>query len=244
MILKDKVVVVTGSSTGIGKAVAEAFAKEGSKVVLNSKQNETAGQAVAKELGKITDVFYEKADVSAPAGAKKIIDAALSKFGKLDILINNAGRGAEPDFLEIKEHEVLSLIEANFLSTFYCSQYAIKARKGDDALKIINTSSIRGWEWGARAPVYGAAKAAVNSLTRTLAKNYAPHVIVNAVAPGFTKTSAYDTFDQKMLDAFIEQTKLKRWITVDEMAEAYIFLAKNDAITGEVIYVDAGFMLK
>jgi 3-oxoacyl-[acyl-carrier protein] reductase len=117
-------------------------------------------------------------------------------------------------------------------------------QKNEGLSKIINTSSIRGWEWGARAPIYGAAKAGVNSLTRTLAKNYAPNILINAVAPGFTKTPNYDAFDEKMVESFLAQTSLHRWISVEEMAETYIFIAKNDAMTGEVIYIDAGFRIK
>jgi 3-oxoacyl-[acyl-carrier protein] reductase len=245
MILKDKVVVITGSSSGIGRAVAELFAKEGSKIVLNSRNNESGGKAVAEELQKSTEVIYVKADVGTPAGAKQLLDAAIAQFGAIDILINNAGDGHEGDFLELTEEDVAALIQSNLLTTLYCSQYAIKLMQQNEGVsKIINTSSIRGWEFGARAPVYGMAKAGVTSLTRTLANNYAPNILVNAVAPGFTKTPNYDSFPPERIKLFLEQAKLQRWITVEEMADAFLFLAKNDAITGEVIYVDAGFRLK
>jgi NAD(P)-dependent dehydrogenase (short-subunit alcohol dehydrogenase family) len=245
MILKDKVVVITGSSSGIGMAVAKLFAKEGSKIVINSRHNEEGGKALAQEINKITEAIYQKADVGTPEGAQQLIDAAITEFGQIDILINNAGVGREADFLELDQGGISAVLSDNLLSAIYCSQKAIKlAQENDRILKIINTSSIRGWEFGARSPIYGAAKAAVNSLTRTLAKNYAPSIYVNAVGPGFTKTPNYDSFDPKMLDSFVDQTSLKRWISVEEMAEAYAFLAKNDAITGEVIYVDAGFRHK
>lgn len=245
MILKDKVVVITGSSSGIGKAAAKLFAKEGAKLVLNSRHNDKDGKALAAELNKTAEAIYEKADVGTPDGAKQLFDATVSKFGHVDILINNAGVGREGEFLELTEEDIDQVLHDNLYSTIYCSQHAIKLmqeRKG--AGKIINTSSIRGWEHGARAPIYGLAKAAVNSLTRTLAKNYAPDILVNAVAPGFTKTPNYDVFSKERIQSYLDQTQLHRWISVEEMAEAFLFLAKNDAITGEVIYVDAGFRLK
>lgn len=245
MKLKDKVVVITGSSSGIGRAVAEAFANEGSKLVLNSRKNEEGGKELVEKVGKQVEALYIKADVSTSNGAKKLLDEATAKFGTIDVLINNAGDGHEDDFLGISEEEIVEIIQNNLLTTIFCSQYAIKLAQGrKDIFKIINTSSIRGWEFGARAPIYGLSKAGVNSLTRTLAKNYAPNILVNAVAPGFTKTPNYDSFTSERIKTFLDQTHLHRWINVEEMADAFIFLAKNDAVTGEVIYVDAGFRLK
>jgi 3-oxoacyl-[acyl-carrier protein] reductase len=245
MILKDKVVVITGSSSGIGRAVAELFAAKGSKLVLNSRNNELGGKELVEKLQKNTEVIYAKADVGTAAGAKHLLDTAIKKFGEINILINNAGDGHEGDFLELSEEEIATIIQNNLLTTLYCSQYAIKLMQHNEGIsKIINTSSIRGWEFGARAPVYGLAKAGVTSLTRTLANNYAPNILVNAVAPGFTKTPNYDSFSPERIKLFLEQAKLHRWITAEEMAEAFLFIAKNDAITGEVIYVDAGFRLK
>jgi 3-oxoacyl-[acyl-carrier protein] reductase len=110
--------------------------------------------------------------------------------------------------------------------------------------KILNTSSIRGWEQGGRAIVYAAAKAGINSFTRTLAKQVAPKIQVNAVAPGFVKTRSYDKMSREMIDFFLGQTYLQRWITAEEVADTFVFLAKNDGITGQVIYVDGGFTLK
>jgi 3-oxoacyl-[acyl-carrier protein] reductase len=245
MILRDKVVVITGSSSGIGRAIAELFASEGAKLVINSRRNEAGGKELVAKLQKSTEVLYVKADVGTMVGARQLLDETIKSFGRIDILINNAGDGHEDDFLKLSEEDIANIMQSNLLTTLYCSQYAVQLMQQNEGVsKIINTSSIRGWEFGARAPVYGLAKAAVNSLTRTLANNYAPNILVNAVAPGFTKTPNYDSFSPERIKLFLEQAKLHRWISVDEMAEAFLFLAKNDAITGEVIYVDAGFRLK
>jgi 3-oxoacyl-[acyl-carrier protein] reductase len=245
MILKDKVVVITGSSSGIGKATAELFAKEGAKLVLNSRNNEEGGNKLAAELNKTTEAIYEKADVGTREGARRLLDKAIEQFGQIDILINNAGTGKESDFLDESEEEMMTLIQDNIMSTLFCSQYAIKLmQKNDGIAKILNTSSIRGWEWGGNSPVYGATKAAVTSLTVSLARKYAPNILVNAVAPGFTETPNYQRFTPEVVRGYLDQAKLKRWIQAEEIADAFLFLAKNDAITGEVLYVDAGFRLK
>ncbi|NND65234.1 MAG: SDR family oxidoreductase [Gammaproteobacteria bacterium] len=245
MKLKDKVVVITGSSSGIGMATAQLFADEGAKLVINSKHNESGGKDVVEKLSEKTKAIYKKADVGNPSGAKDLLDTAVSEFGQIDILINNAGNGKESNFLELSEEDIALLIDDNLMSTIHCSQYAVNLmQSNNDIAKIINTSSIRGWEWGGRAPIYAAAKAGVNSLTRTLASAYSPNILVNAVAPGFTKTPNYDAFSPELVQSFLNQTKTKQWISVEEMAEAYLFLAKNDSMTGEVMYVDAGFRLK
>jgi NAD(P)-dependent dehydrogenase (short-subunit alcohol dehydrogenase family) len=245
MKLKDKVVVITGSTSGIGLAVAELFAQEGAKLVLNSKNSEAKGKELAAKFSKTTEAIYEKANVGTPDGAKRVLDAAIAKFGRIDILINNAGVGSEGNFLELTEADIQQILQNNLLSTIYCSQYAVKLmQKNEGISKIINTSSIRGWEFGARSHVYGLSKAGVNSLTRTMAKTYAPNILVNAVAPGFTETPNYDGFAPELMESFPKQTKLGRWIQPEEIAEAFLFLAQNDATTGEVIYVDAGFRLK
>lgn len=242
MILKDKVVVITGSSSGIGRATAELFAEEGAKLVINSKHNEAGGNEVADILGAKTEAIYVKADVGTPDGAKALLDAAVAKFGRVDILINNAGVGKEGAFLDLTPGDINDILQDNLLSTIYCTQYAVKLmQKQGGMAKILNTSSIRGWEFGGRAPIYGLAKAGVNSLTRSTARMYAPDILVNAVGPGVVKTPNYDSVDPKLIELFMSQAALHRWIDVKEIADAFLFLAKNDAITGEVLYVDAGF---
>lgn len=234
--------VISGSSSGIGAATARLFAKEGAKIVLNSRTNKKDGESLAAELSKLTEATYVQANVGTPTGAETLVQAAIDRYGRIDIFINNAGTGKESAFLELEEAEVLELLQDNLLSTIYCSQAVIQKMTGQKGIaKIINTSSIRGWEFGGRAPVYSAAKAGVNALTRTLARMYGPNILINAVAPGFTKTPNYDSFSPEMVTSFLHQTTLQRWVTVEEVAEAYLFIARNDALTGEVIYVDAGF---
>jgi 3-oxoacyl-[acyl-carrier protein] reductase len=160
-------------------------------------------------------------------------------------LINNAAiPNDKVPYPEASYEDISELIQTDLIGPMICTQYALPYMRKQEFGKILNTTSIRGAEHGGRSVVYAASKAGLNSFTKTLAKMVAPEIQVNAVAPGFVKTRNYDAMSQDQLDMFINQTYLKRWVTEDEIADAFIFLAKNDGMTGQVVYVDAGFTLK
>lgn len=246
MNLKDKVVLITGSSSGIGKATALRFVSEGAKVVITYHINKKGGEEIIdqiKEQGG--EALLVKADVTKQEDIEKMFAEVINIYGTLDILINNAAIGTDKvPYMEAKSEDFLEMIGTNLIGPLVCAQFAIKIMQKQGYGKILNTSSIRAAEHAGRAVVYSATKAAINSMTKTLAKQVAPIIQVNAVAPGFVQTRSYDTMSKEMTDGFIESTYLKRWITPDEIADAFVFLAKNDAITGQVIYVDGGYTLK
>lgn len=245
MQLKDKIVVITGSSSGIGRTTAIRFAKEGAKVVVNYNVNKKGGEETLKEIEKYSEGLLIQADVSKPEDVKKLFTAVEKKFGTVHILINNAAiPNDKVPYLEASFEQIEEMIHTDLIGPMLCSQYAVKYMQKQGFGKIINTSSIRGAEHGGRSVVYAASKAGINSFSKTLAKMVAPNIQVNAVAPGFVKTRNYDKMTKEQTDTFIAQTYLKRWVTEDEIADAFMFLAKNDAMTGQVIYVDAGFTLK
>lgn len=246
MTLKDKVVLITGSSSGIGQTTAIRFAKEGAKVVVNYSTNKKGGEETLAKLKKINpDCILVQADVSKEADVKRLFKTVVDKFGTVDVLINNAAIGTDKrPFMEASFDDFQEMIDTDITSVFMCSQQAALIMKKQGHGKILNTSSVRGWGPGGRAPVYAAMKAAVNSFTKTFAKMVAPEIQVNAVGPGFVRTRTYDAFSDEMIKSFIDSTYLKRFVTQEEIADAFVFLAKNDAMTGQVIYVDAGFTLK
>jgi len=245
MELKDKVIVITGSSSGIGKTTAIRFAKEGAKVVINYNVNKTGGEETLAEVKKYAEGLLVQADVSKPEEVKRLFDEVEKAFGTVHILINNAAiPNDKVPYLDASYESMLELVNTDLIAPMVCSQIAIKYMQKQGFGKIINTSSIRGAEHGGRSVVYASSKAGLNSFSKTLAKMVAPNIQVNAVAPGFVKTRNYDKMTQEQIDTFMSQTYLKRWVTEDEIADAFIFLAKNDAMTGQVIYVDAGFTLK
>ncbi len=245
MNLKDKIVIITGSSSGIGRTTATRFAKEGAKVVVNYNVNKNGATETLKEIKKYSDGIIVQADVSNPKEVKQLFDKVISKYGTVHILINNAAiPNDKVPYLDASYDDIVELVHTDLIGPMICSQIAVKYMQKQGYGKILNTSSIRGAEHGGRSVVYAASKSGINSFTKTLAKMVSPNIQVNAVAPGFVKTRNYDKMTDEQINSFIEQTYLKRWVTEDEIADAFIFLATNDAMTGQIIYVDAGFTLK
>lgn len=246
MTLKDKVVIVTGSSSGIGQGTAIRFAQEGAKVVVNYHVNKEGGEETLAQVKKHSpESILIHADVSKEEDVARLFNEVVEKFGTVDILINNAAIGTDKvPFMKADYADMKEMVDADLISVLMCSQRAARIMEKQGSGKIINTTSIRGWEFGGRAPVYAAAKAGINNFTCTFAKQVAPKIQVNAVAPGFVKTRSYDTMSDEQVQGFIDSTYLKRWVTIEEIAHAFVFLAENDAMTGQVIYVDAGYMLK
>lgn len=247
MDLKGKVVVITGSSKNIGKATALKFAEEGSKVVVHSLKDNENGESTASEIKRAGgQAIYVQADVSNPEDVRRLFQQTTTTFGMADILINNAGYAPGRPFLEATKEDWIKDFDNNFFGTVLCSQAAARIMIPKKSGKILNTASIRGIEHTGREGImaYSAAKAAVINFTKTLAKELAPAIQVNAVAPGFVITPNYDNIPQEVKNKFIENTLIKRWIQPEEIADAFIYLAKSDAITGEILVVDGGFTLK
>jgi 3-oxoacyl-[acyl-carrier protein] reductase len=215
MDLKDKVVVITGSSSGIGATTALAFAKEGARVVVNSAVNTKGGEEVVAKIKKQGgDAIYVQADISDPKQVKKLFSEVKKKFKTVDILINNAAiPNDKAPYLEASYDEILELVNTDLIAPMMCAKEALKFMQEQGYGKILNTSSIRGSEHGGRSIVYAASKAGLNSFTKTLAKMVAPDIQVNAVAPGFVKTRNYNNFTDDLLKTFLDQTYLKRWVT-------------------------------
>lgn len=246
MELKNKVVLITGSSSGIGRATALAFAKAGSKIIIHYHENESGAletEAEIKALGAETLVV--KADLAVEAEIQKMFIETTNRFGTLDVLINNAASPTEKvAYIDASQQDLLDLLNINVVNAMLCSKYAIEIMKKQKSGKILNTSSIKGWEHGGGSVTYAVSKAAINSFTRTLAKQVAPEILVNAVAPGYVKTRVYDDQAPEKISKWLDGTYLKKWVTVEEIANTFIFLAQNDAMTGQVIYVDGGYTLK
>lgn len=246
MDLKNKTIIITGSSSGIGEATAYLFAKNGANVVVNSNLNSEAGEKVVKKIkedgGK---AIYFQADVSDEIQVRDMVQKTLDEFGGIDILINNAGGYESHDFISMKKDDWLRVFNNNLFGTITCSQEVAKVmlKKGG---KILNTASVYGLEHTGDPDgmAYSVAKAGVISLTKNLAKLWAPKIHVNAVAPGYVHLPRFDSIPKKSQESMIAEMKLERWIKPEEIAESFLFLAKNDAVTGEVLVVDAGFTLK
>ena len=247
MKLAHKVAVVTGASANIGRATALLFASEGADVVVTAKDRVTEADAV---VGVITALggraIRVQADLARPGDVDRLFGETVSTFGRVDILVNNAGRATGKPFLDTTREDWLRDFDDNLFSMVLCSQAAARLMLGQGAGVILNTTSIRGLDHTGREGImaYSAAKAAAISFTKTLAKELAPAIRVNAVAPGFVITPNYDAVPDDVKEQFIAGTLIKRWIQPDEIAAAFLYLATAAAVTGENLVVDGAFTLK
>lgn len=247
MKLDSKVAIVTGSANNIGRAIALKLAQQGTSIVINAKNNQEGGNQVVEEIKALgSKAIFVQADISNPTQVKALFQTTIEKYKTVDILINNAGSVTATPFLESTKEDWLRTFDDNFFGAVLCSMEAARIMKDKGAGRIINTASIRGLEHAGRTGImaYSAAKAALINFTKTLAKELAPTVLVNAVAPGFTLTSTFDNIPQDLKKEFISSTLIKRWLTVDEIADAFIYLSGADGITGEVLVIDGGWTLK
>jgi 3-oxoacyl-[acyl-carrier protein] reductase len=247
MSFKDRIVMVTGAGVGIGKTTAVTMAKEGAHLILIDKDAsalEIAGAEIRK-LGRECLLFHS--DVSLKEQADKIFLDSFKQFGRLDVLVNNVGLNIQKSTLELTEIEWDFIINTNMKSMFLYSQLAGEIMLKQKSGVVINLSSILGLGGTSRRIAYSASKAAVNSMTQTLACEWAlDGVRVNAVAPGYILTEALQNFfDRGTLDPenMLRRTPQGHLGTPEDIAEAILFLASDKAkfITGAVLYVDGGY---
>ena len=245
MRLHGKVAVVTGASRGIGKSTAILFAREGAKVVVNYKEDESKAKEVVYAIGSGGGkAMAVKADIANPADVHLLFQAAVQSFGTVDVVVNNAGVMRPVPFLDLQKSDMQLAMDTNAIGTVLCSQAAARIMIGQRSGKIVNVASVAGLD-GLGTPgnlPYAASKAAVISLTRVLAKALAPFVQVNAVAPGFVNTGMGHS--PEYIDR-VTNVPLRRILQPDEIASVCLFLASGESssLTGEVIVADAGFQL-
>ncbi|MFW6030190.1 MAG: 3-oxoacyl-[acyl-carrier-protein] reductase [Halanaerobiales bacterium] len=247
--LANKVAVVTGSSRGIGKAIALKLAENGANIVLNYN-SDSSKKYIEENLKKIenlgSEVIAVQADVSKIAEAKKLINKTVDKFSKIDILVNNAGITKDNLLLRMKEKEWDKVMDVNLKGVFNCTKSTIrhmmKAKQG----KIINLTSVVALKGNAGQINYSASKAGVIGFTKSLARELASrNITANAIAPGFIKTDMTDELSDKAKEELKKEIPLSRLGKGEDVAELVSFLASDKAnyITGQVINVDGGMAM-
>ena len=245
MFLKDKTAIVTGGSRGIGKAISIKLAKEGANLVINYSQNKE--EAVNTENEIDGNVFIYKADISSRSMVGSMVDEAIKKFGKIDILVNNAAVVPSDDLIiDIKDSDWDRAFDVNIKGCFYCTQIVVnhminKKING----KIINISSLCGYLGSTRRGHYSATKGAMEAFTRACAIEFAKYKInVNAVAPGSTWTDMNKSlWSKEEIERNISRIPLNRIADPEDIAGAVLYFASNlsDYITGQVLRVDGGW---
>lgn len=254
MSLKDKVSIVTGSATGLGAAVALGLAERGSHVVINyTKSEKEARETLAECEAKGVEALLAQGDVSEDADCHRIVEAALAKWGHVDVLVNNAGGtkfANHADLDELQADDFLWIYKVNVVGAYQMIRACAPAMKAQGKGKVVNISSIAGVTGIGSSVAYAASKGALNTMTLSLARSLAPQIRVNAVCPGFIGTRWFsERFSSQTFEGIkrqqIESTPLARAGTAEDIAASVIFFCDEggEHITGETLITDAGMHL-
>lgn len=241
----NKVVVVTGGSRGIGAQIVKTLANENYKVILNYNNSKEQAEKIQQELlEQGNEIEIIKADVSKREETEKLIQFAINKFNKIDVLINNAGISQEGLFTDVTEEEWQKIINTNLNSVFYCNQQALKYMIQEQQGCIINISSIWG-ETGASCEVaYSTTKAAINGMTKALAKEVGPsNIRVNAIAPGIIDTDMNKNLTIEEHKQIKEQIPLNRIGKAIDIAKCVKWLVEDEYTTGQIISINGGWYI-
>ncbi len=243
MRFKDKVVMVTGGAAGIGRATAEVFAAEGAKLAI-CDVNPEAGEAAAKALGP--EASFAQVDVADDASVTGWVEATVKRYGRIDVLVNNAGITRDALMLRMKESDWDLVMNVNLKGAFLCTRAVVRHMAQQRAGRIVNVASVVGVVGNAGQANYVASKAGLIGLTKTTAREFAARgITVNAVAPGFIETQMTAVLSDKHREAFLAQIPLGRAGTPADVAEAIAFLASDPAayLTGQVLHVSGGLYM-
>ncbi len=240
-LLESKIAVITGGGRGIGKATAQLFTNEGATVVI-AEFDEVSGQSTANELG----AHFIKTDISNEESVNELFNFVSSKFGQLDILVNNAGILADSTLKKLDSDSFDAVINVNLRGVYLCGRAAANIMIEQGSGVILNASSVVAHHGNFGQTNYVASKAGVIGITKVWARELGKDGIrVNAVAPGFIQTNMTAGMPEKVVNMMGEKVPLKRWGQPEDVANAYTFLASDEAsyITGAVLNVDGGVVV-
>ena len=243
----SRIVLITGASRGIGRAIALRFAAEGDTVVVNYRANHAAAEDTLHRcrLTSPESIAYA-ADVSDPAEAAQLVQAVLDRFERIDVLVNNAGITRDGLVRGMSEEDFDAVIDTNLKGSFNCIRFASRQMMRKKYGRIINITSVSGVAGNAGQANYSASKAGLIGLTKSVAKELASrNITANAIAPGFVKTEMTDVLSDEVKEAAMKQIPLGRFAEPEDIANAAVFLASVMAsyITGQVLLVDGGMVM-
>ena len=247
MKLEGKVALVTGSSRGVGKAVALGFAASGADVVINYTSNQAAADNVVSEIQSMgRSAVAVKADVAVKSDVERLVNSAADKFGKLDILVNNAGFTRPAMMVKMSEDQWDQVVDIHLKGAFMCSQAAGKLMKEQNSGKIINVTSVAGIVGTVGQINYSAAKGGIISMTKSIAREMARYnVCANVISLGIVATDMTEKIrtDEKLKEIYMNRILLKRFAEPDDISPAFVFFASDESnyITGQLVCVDGGY---
>ena len=241
----EKIAIVTGGSRGIGKAIVEDLARKNIKVIANYNHSEEKAKKLKEELEKeniLIDIF--KADVSKREQVKAMVDNTIKKYGKIDILINNAGIAQEKMFQDITDEDWDNIVKVNLYSVFCTTQEVIPYMLNQKSGCIINISSIYGTNGGSCAVAYSATKAGIDGMTKSLAKELGPsNIRINSIAPGYIDTDMNEKYSEKEIEQIKEEIPLEKVGKPEDIAKCIEWLVEDNFTTGQVISINGGWVI-
>lgn len=243
--LAGKVAIVTGASRGIGRSIATRFADEGASVVINYRNRAAEADAVVAEIREAGgDAFAVAADVSSSGDVQRLVDETMGHYGRIDVLVNDAGVMIAKGLFETTEDDWDQTIDINLKGAYLCSKAVAPIMIRQEGGTIINMSSNSGLYHPSamRFTEYVVSKAGMNGLTKAMALALGPYVTVNAICPGWIRTDMVEIIDPEVQQRILDETALHRWGTPDDVASSAVFLASDEAafITGELLIVAGG----
>ncbi len=243
--IANEVVVVTGGSRGIGAEIVKLLAKANHNVIINYNKSEECAKNVERELKKLgctVDIF--KADVSKKEEAESLIKFAINKYGRIDVLVNNAGISQTKLFTEITDEDWQNMISNNLNSAFYCTREAVKNMIHNKNGLVVNISSIWGVTGASMEVHYSTAKSGLIGFTKALAKELGPsNIRVNAIAPGIIDTDMCKEYSAEEKEKIKEEIPLEKIGTAENIAKCIKWLIEDDYVTGEVISINGGWYM-
>ncbi len=241
--LDGQLAIVTGGARGIGEGVCEVFCKEGATVALwDVLDGSKVVDRISKDGGKI---FYQKVDVTSTESVKNAVEYIIDNYGKIEILINNAGIIRDRSFMNMSEKEWDEVVNVNLKSLFIVCKAVLPHMKANGYGRIVSASSVNGFQGAFGQTNYSATKAGISGFTRSLCKEVGKYgITVNALAPGFIKSVMTESMPDEIIEAGIKMIPVKRIGTPQDMGYAYLFLASREAgfISGITLHANGGAM--
>jgi 3-oxoacyl-[acyl-carrier protein] reductase len=244
--LADRTAIITGGARGIGRATADRFAAAGAAVMLADVEADAGREAVSSIEDEDGTAAFTETDVTDLDQAEALAEATVEQFGGIDVLVNNAGITRDATLTKMSEDDFDAVVDVNLKGVFNCTKAALPHLTESDSGRILNAASIVGRYGNFGQTNYVATKSGVIGMTKTWARELGREdVTVNAVAPGFVDTDMMETVPDKVIDDLTDQTPLGRLGDPEDIADAYCFLASDEAafITGAVLAVDGGLVL-
>lgn len=247
MRLKDKVAIVTGSSRGVGRAIAMAFGENGANVIVNYSSSQKAADEVVEKIKSFgSRAIAVKADVAQKTDVDTLTKAAIEEFGRIDILVNNAGFTRPAMMLKMTEDEWDQVLDIHLKGAFLCSQSVAQHMKNQNCGKIINVTSVAGLVGTVGQINYSAAKGGIISMTKSAARELARYnICVNVISLGIVATDMTEKIrtDEKLKEIYMNRILLKRFGEAEDISPAFVFLGSDESsyITGQLLCVDGGY---